>query len=170
MEDTAIYRKTEKGQQEVDERAFGLEKHFRRLLILVDGQRSTAELSVYIRAGEFEGTLAHLVAEGFVEAVGGGEESSGAARAPAANDPVIFAGIKIRAMTEIRSQLRGRFGPIADVMVAEINACPTPLALREKLRTMEEALVRLVGQEEGVALARQIGSELTRLVPKSPAE
>jgi hypothetical protein len=50
-------------------------------------------------------------------------------------------------------------------MVEEINACPDPLALREKLRTLEESLVRLLGQEEGVALARSIGAELTRLAP-----
>jgi hypothetical protein len=163
VDSAAIYRKTGKGQREVDERTSGLEKHIRRLLILIDGQRTAAELSVYIRAGEFESTLARLVEEGFVEAIGAGEASPGVVRTPAADDPVVFAGIKINAMTEIRSQLRGRFAPMADLMIAEINTCSTPLALREKLRTFEATLVRLVGKEEGVALARRIGGELTRL-------
>jgi hypothetical protein len=167
VDSTAIYRKTAKGQREVDERASGLEKHVRRLLILIDGQRSTAELSVYIRAGEFESTLGRLLGEGFVEAAGPGDFGPGGVpRTPAADDPVVFAGIKIRAIGEIRSQMRGRFAPMADLMIADINACRTALALREKLRGFEEALVRLVGEEEGVALARRIGGELTRLTPE----
>jgi len=159
-----IYRKTDRGKQEVAERAFRLESRARRLLILIDGHRDAAELSVYVRAGELEGTLALLVTEGFVEAVGA-DEPGGVARAPAANDPVVFAGIKIRAMTEIRS----RVGPISDRLVAEIKACSTPLELREKLRSVENALIHLLGRAEGVALARRIGAELTQLVPKAPS-
>jgi len=160
-----IYRKTDKGKQEVADRAAGLEARARRLLILIDGQRDAEELSVYVRPGELEGTLALLLTEGFVEEVGG-TAAGRLARAPAANDPVVFAGIKIRAMTEIR----GRAGPIADLLVAEIKACSTPLELRERLRSVEDALIHLLGRAEGVALARRIGAELTRLVPPAPAK
>jgi hypothetical protein len=150
----------------VAERAFGLDGQLRRLLIMIDGLRGAEELSVYVRAGELEGSLGKLLAEGYVEALGAGEAvPEHVARAPAANDPVVFAGIKIRAMTEIRSRMRGRLASLAEMLVAEINACPDPLALREKLRTLEESLTRLLGPEEGVALARSIGAELTRLVP-----
>jgi hypothetical protein len=165
VEDPAIYRKTDKGKQEVAGHAFGLESHVRRLLIMIDGQRDAVELSVYVRAGELESTLARLVAEGFVETVGDWDAGR-IAQAPAANDPVVFAGIKIRAMTEIRARIRGRLSPMSELLVAEINNCSTPLALREKLRKLENTLVQLMGDEEGVALARRIGNELTRLVPK----
>lgn len=167
MKNKAIYRKTDKGRREVAGRAFSLEAHARRLLIMIDGLRDAEELSVYVRAGEFAATLERLVAEGFAEAVDPGEAAPGrVARAPAANDPVVFAGIKLRAMTEIRANMRGRLGAIADMLVAEINACSDPLELRDKLRKLEDALVQLLGAEEGVALARRIGGELTRLVPK----
>ena len=159
MERSAIYRKTEKGKQAVEDR--GLEKHERRLLILVDGQKDTAELSIYTRASEFERTLERLITRGLIEQV---EADPGrAARAPVANDPVIFAAIKVRAVTEIR----GHLGPVADLLVSEINRCTTPLGLRENLRSLETALVDLMGQDEGIALARRIGSELTKLMPKS---
>jgi hypothetical protein len=165
--DGEIYRKTDKGRQEVAGREFGLEGRARRLLIMIDGQRDAVELSVYVRAGELEGTLARLVAEGFVEAVRPGDVDPGrVARAPAANDPVVFAGIKIRAMTEIR----GRLGSVSDPLVAEINRCSTPLELREKFRNLEDTLVRLLGRAEGVALARRFGSELTLLVPRTATE
>ena len=167
MEDPAIYRKTDKGKQEVAGRAFGLESHLRRLLIMIDGQRDAAELSVYVRAGELESALARLAAQGFVETVGDDRVVSRAALAPAANDPVVFAGIKIRAMTEIRARIRGRLGPMADLLVAEINSCSSALELREKLRKLEGTLVQLMGQADGVELARRIGSELTRLAPRN---
>jgi hypothetical protein len=164
--DAAIYRKTEKGKREVAERAFGLDGQLRRLLIMVDGQRGAEELSVYVRAGELEGSLEKLLAEGYVDAVGAEEaDPDRVARAPAANDPVVFAGIKIKAMTELRARMRGRLASLGEMLVEEINACPDPLALREKLRTMEDSLTRVLGPEEGVALARSIGAELTRLVP-----
>lgn len=158
-EDAAIYRKTDRGKQEVAERVSGLEARARRLLIMIDGQRDSDELSVYLRAGELESTLALLLDEGLIEAAG---ESSGV-RAPATNDPVVFAGIKVRAMTEIRAKL----GVDADRLVSEINNCSTPLALREKLRRLENLLVHLMGPAEGVGFARRIGAELTQLVPKT---
>ena len=168
MEDTGIYRKTDKGKREVVDHAFGLESHVRRLLIMIDGQRDLEELSVYVRVGELDTILDRLVSGGFVEELGDDPMLSGrVAQAPAANDPVVFAGIKIQAMTEIRSRIRGRLSPVADLLIAEINGCTSAVALRAKLRTLEETLVRLMGPEEGVAFARRIGAELTRLVPRS---
>jgi hypothetical protein len=164
VDSAAIYRKTGKGKKEVAERASGLAGHLRRLLIMIDGQRGAEELSVYVRAGELESALGQLLAQGLVEDAGAAEPER-VPRAPAANDPVIFAAIKDQAVTELRSRLRGRLAPMADLLVEEIDACATPLALREKLRTLEESLVRLLGREDGVALARRIGGELTRLVP-----
>jgi len=165
-EDTTIYRKTGKGAQEVADRAFGLDKQVRRLLILIDGNRDIAELSVYVRPGELKSTLTRLVAEGFIEMVSAGERSPDRVpQAPAANDPVVFAGIKIRAMAEIHDRL----GPVSNLLITEINSCSSPLELREKLRNLENALVHLMGAE-GVTLARRIGGELTQLIPQTPAE
>ena len=69
-------------------------------------------------------------------------------------------------MTEIRARIRGRLSPMSELLVAEINSCSTALALREKLRKLEGTLVQLMGQADGVELARRIGSELTRLAPR----
>ena len=165
METTAIYSKTDKGKQEVADHACGLDSHLRRLLIMIDGQRDVTELSVYVRASELESAFARLVTEGFVELVDGARVAGHVGLTPAANDPVVYAGIKIRAMTEIRTLLRGRLAPMADLLVAEINGCSTALELRDKLRKLEDALTRVMGPD-GVELARRIGSELTRLVPK----
>jgi len=168
VDDSTIYRKTDKGKQEVVDHALGLGAHLRRLLIMIDGHRDVAELSVYVRAGELGSSLAGLVAEGFAEEVGAADvDPKRVARVPAANDPVVFAGIKIRAMTEIRGRIRGRLGPMADLLVAEINNCASALELRDKLRKLENSLSELMGPVEGVELARKIGNELTRLVSRN---
>src|SRR4029077_8129912 len=110
--------------------------------------------SVYVRAGELGSSLARLVAEGFAEEVGAAEvDPKRVARVPAANDPVVFAGIKIRAMTEIRGRIRGRLGPMADLLVAEINNCGSALGLRDKLRKLENSLPPSVAPGEGAAPA-----------------
>ena len=161
MDLAAIYRKTDKGRQEVAQQSSGLEGQARRLLIMIDGQRDSAALSVYVRAGEFERTLERLLAEGFVEASGeAGPER--VVRASAADDPAVLAAVQTRAATEIRGRISGQ---VADELVEEINACTNPLELRDKLRTLEATLTRLLGAEEGAALARAIGAELTRLEP-----
>jgi hypothetical protein len=168
VDDGTIFRKTDKGKREVADRTFGLNPQLRRLLIMIDGMRDIAELSVYVRAGELGSALARLVTEGFAEEVAGADVAPGrVGRAPAANDPVVFAGIKIRAMTEIRARIRGRLGPMADMLVEEINVCSSALELREKLRKLENSLSQLMGPVDGVELARRIGHELTRLVPKN---
>jgi len=68
-------------------------------------------------------------------------------------------------MAQIRAQMRGRLASLGEMMVEEINACPDPLAMREKLRTLEEQLTKLLGAEQALALARSVGAELTRLIP-----
>ena len=64
-----IYRKTEKGRQEVDTRVHRLAPRLRAALILVDGQRSLAELAKLVppKVDVFE----TLLAEGFIEPVAG---------------------------------------------------------------------------------------------------
>ena len=163
MDEAKIYRKTATGAQEVAERTHGLAKHLRRLLIMIDGSRDMAELSSFARAGEVEPTIAQLEARGFIEMVGADDVKSGrVAFAPAANDPAVFAVIKRNAMVEIRKRL----GPVSSLLINEIESCTGPLELRQKLRNIENALIQVLGAAEGAELARRIGSNLTRLVPR----
>ena len=144
-------------------RAHGLEKRVRRLLIMVDGSRDVAELSAFARAGEVEATLTQLEALGLIKTLGSADRKAGhVSFAPAANNPAVFAVIKRNAMVEIRKRL----GPVSSLLIDEIDSCPGPLELRQKLRNIENALVHVLGPVEGAELARRIGSELTKLVPQ----
>jgi hypothetical protein len=63
---STIYRKTAKGQAEIETRAHRLPPRLRGALIMVDGQRSEAELAKLIPMDP-ETTLATLLAEGFID-------------------------------------------------------------------------------------------------------
>ena len=163
MDDAIIYRKTAKGALEVAERTYGLEKHLRRLLIVVDGIKDLTELSAFARSDEVETSIGLLEKQGFIERLDAEGAAAGRiAYAPAANDPAVFALIKRNAMVEIRQ----RIGPVSSLLIEEIETCTGPLELRQKLRNIENVLVHVLGPAEGRELARKIGGELTRLVPQ----
>jgi hypothetical protein len=63
---STIYRKTAKGQAEIETRAHRLPPRLRGALILVDGHRSEADLAKLIPVDP-ETTLATLLAEGFID-------------------------------------------------------------------------------------------------------
>ena len=162
--DTTVYRKTDKGAAEIEKRVHGLAMKLRRALILVDGNKSIAEMSVLMRPGEAEETCEQLAARGFIEVVPAYElDPARIAYVPAANDPQVLAVVKQRAINEINH----RIGPVANLLVNEIDSCSSAPELRLKLRNIENVLINFLGQESGEELARAIGSELTRLVPRS---
>jgi hypothetical protein len=158
-----IYRKTAKGVEELQTHVHGLEQKFRRPLFIVDGVKDVAQLSVIMRPGEADVALARLVEGGFIEALRGDEIPANIVRYVAsADDPVHFAKTK-KAM---QADFAGRLGAFTDTVVAEVESCHTALELRLKLRDIEEMLIAALGHDEGINLAREIGHELTRLVPR----
>ena len=162
--DLIIYRKTAKGVEELQSRLRGLEQRFRRPLFIVDGVKDVAQLSVIMRPGEAEVALTRLVQGGFIEALRDDEVPADIVRYVAsADDPRHFAQIKIAVLKEFKERL----GVFAETVVAEVEHCDTAFELRLKLRDIEDMLVAALGQIEGVNLAREIGGELTRLVPRA---
>lgn len=65
-----LFRKTSKGQTEIETRAHRLGPRLRGLLILVDGKRDEAALAALVPAPQGAASLlAELVSQGFVEAL-----------------------------------------------------------------------------------------------------
>lgn len=76
-----IYRKTAKGQSEIETRAHHLTPRLRTPLIMIDGKRGDDELRKLI-AGQPDQILQTLLEQGFIEVVAGG---AAAARASSAS-------------------------------------------------------------------------------------
>jgi hypothetical protein len=83
-----VYRKTDKGQAEIETRAHRLVPRLRTALILVDGKRTGDELAGLI-ANEPAQTLQTLLEQGFIEAfeVAAPRAAAKAAPAPAVAEP-----------------------------------------------------------------------------------
>lgn len=88
---TAIFAKTRKGQEEIEQRSGGLGPRARRLLILFDGKRPLDEVRALMPDPRLDETLDLLLQDGYVEQVGGAApapepsaEASAEAEAPAA--------------------------------------------------------------------------------------
>lgn len=68
---TTVFAKTAVGQTEIQSRTLGLSLLVRRALVLVDGKRSGAELSVFlVGKGDVDLVLTELLDRGCIEAVG----------------------------------------------------------------------------------------------------
>lgn len=79
---TTVFAKTALGQQEIQDRSLGLSPLVRGTLVLVDGKRSGAELSVFlVGKGDIEAVLAQLLELGCIEA------QVRSSKAPAASAP-----------------------------------------------------------------------------------
>ena len=83
---TTVYRKSSKGQQEIETRANRLAPRLRTALILVDGRRSDADLRALIQL-EPEATLGALLEGGYIEAVSVQPAAVAPPAAPAAPAP-----------------------------------------------------------------------------------
>lgn len=70
MNFSLIYSKTAKGVAEVATRSGALTPAMRRVLIMVDGRRTAAELELVARDGEFESIVAALLEKGMIEQTG----------------------------------------------------------------------------------------------------
>jgi type IV secretory pathway VirB10-like protein len=70
MNFSLIYSKTAKGAAEIAARSGALTPAMRRVLIMVDGRRTAAELELVARDGEFESIIAALLEKGMIEQTG----------------------------------------------------------------------------------------------------
>ncbi len=73
MNFSLIYSKTAKGAAEIAARSGALTPAMRRVLIMVDGRRTAAELELVARDGEFESIIAALLEKGMIEQTGTAE-------------------------------------------------------------------------------------------------
>ncbi len=83
---SAVFTKTAEGQQEIQKRALGLSPMVRRVLVLVDGQRSGEELAAFVSGANIEAILRELLEKRCVEGKAVLRKSApAAAQAPAAD-------------------------------------------------------------------------------------
>lgn len=157
---TTVYRKSAKGQHEVETRANRLGPRLRTALILVDGRRTDAELRALIQL-EADATLLGLLEGGYIEVVSSQVQAAPAAQAapavaprtaPAAPPGAVVnpAALADRRRLAVRN-LTDQLGPVAEDIALRIEKTRTWAELRPELELGRTVLERARG---GAAAAR----------------
>jgi hypothetical protein len=139
------YRKTDKGQAEIETRAFRLSPRLRTPLIMVDGRRNEDELRKLIP--QPEETLQALLDQGFIEVVAGSAEP--------------------RSSSESASSSKHAASAAATVDVAlDLDEAPVPMRFEDLRRQAVRSLIDQVGPAaEGVAMKMEKTRNVQELRP-----
>lgn len=184
MNENWVFTKTAKGVSEVSTRAGALSLAARRVLIMIDGKRTVGDLAPLMRAGEVEGILSALEAQGFIsrkQAMAEGPatlSSTSPAVAPPPQAPVAAAAppplpLEISTVgggeTDERNlvtleeakrravrELVDRLGPDGELMSMRIEQCSTADLLRDRVREAERLIAGLLGDEAAADYLRSL--------------
>ena len=167
MNSGMIYLKTDKGRAEIAERQGGLSGLQRRVLIMVDGTKTVNDLGAFVRVGELDDVLAHLLACGMLvptehiaplqAPAAPGFAAAPPAQAPRpATSPEEFKKVRAQASSFVQERLGASGEPICEA----INRCSSPDELRKLLRGIEIFIGQRLSAETTQAFARHFGSLL----------
>lgn len=147
-----VYRKTPKGIQEIETRAFRLTPRLRSALILVDGRRSDADLRKLVTVG-FDEAIDVLVQQGFIEPSGevptprvAAAAAPPAPAAPAAPDlrppaaPAGSAGDFAALRRDAVKALNDLLGPMAESLAIRMERARSGAELAPLLETAESLI------------------------------
>ncbi len=159
-----IYRKTSKGQTEIETRALKLAPRFRNLLILVDGRRSDADLMQLLPQVGLEAVEA-LAQGGFIEAIGVTAEPAAASRKPPAAAPTVppasAPGFEQRRRDAVR-MLIDQVGPVGETLALRIERARNEQDLTPLIDTAVQLINNTRGRTTALAYAQRFGSPGTK--------
>jgi len=163
-----IYRKTAKGQAEIETRAHRLSPRLRSALILIDGRRSDDEVRKLIPQQADE-TLQLLVEQGFIEVIGITQDAPRAAP-PAARPanpappvaappaPAAAPAVTPRDFAATRAQAVRLFtdmvGPMSEALAMKMERARSP----DELRPLVQTAQRIIGNARGGQAAADYGT------------
>ncbi|WP_157979223.1 hypothetical protein [Rhodoferax ferrireducens] len=161
------YIKTEKGRAEIAGRSGSLSALQRRVLIVVDGKKTVNDLGAFVRVGELDSVLDHLLRAGLIaftdditllqQPAAPGFAAAEATDLPRpATSPQEFEKVRQQASDFVLDKLGASGAPICDA----INRCDSPAELRKLLRGVEIFIGQRMSAETTQAFARHFGSLL----------
>jgi len=165
----SLFRKTTKGQTEIETRAHRLSPRLRALLILVDAKRDAAALGALVP--QADDLLAELLAQGFVEALPEAEappppapQPVAPAPKPTAAPPAPVSGSVPKAPTSVSGDfdtlrrnavraLNDELGPAAETLAIRIERAHSMAELRPLLVQAAQAVANMRGRAAAEAYA-----------------
>lgn len=139
MDHKAVYKKTQKGQEEMAHRTV-LGMRERTLLVMVDGKTAAADLLARAQhMPDPQGLLDKLIDGGFIAADASAVAASAASAAPGQASPAEQRSLQ-ETMRYAEHFLDGVLGPEADMLSEAIDRCKTLAELRAQLEKTRDAI------------------------------
>jgi hypothetical protein len=153
LDETLVFHKTALGAAEIAGADRTLPGKLRRALILVDGNKTVADLAPLFRQGEIDGILGELQASGHISLEGGevATQAPVAQGAAPVNGLLRFDETKRAAMREVMERL----GPNGDTVAVRIERAGNPAELRAALGEAERLVAGFVGEAAARAFAQK---------------
>jgi hypothetical protein len=158
MSGTHIYRKTEKGRTEITTRANKLGMRERTMLIMVDDKSTRQELLQKNAHPTSEGILNSLLADGYIETVGGAAAATevgaqvtatGATAADATAPAAPPVEVSMASATRFACHaLVTYLGPSADDLAAMVEKAKSPAELGASLQKCREVIQAMAGRRK----------------------
>jgi hypothetical protein len=153
---TTVYRKTDKGINEVATRANKLVPRLRTALILVDGARDDDVLSQLI-AHDPEKTLGELLSMGYIEAASVTEAAPSPSAAKAAAEPP--GATAERSFASFRAEAVRAFndltGPAGEALAIKMERATS----REQLAPLLQTAYQIIGNSRGAQAATEFKAQ-----------
>jgi hypothetical protein len=163
MEPTALAQKTEKGQEEIRSRAYGLPQKLRALLIMVDGKSSIGQLLVrFPGVAEIEVNLRLLSEQGFVTLGGSGALSGGGASRAAA--PGVVAETREAAVASLTRMVVELAGPAADLVTGDLERARTRADVEAAAKRCAAMIEGMGGAKKAAAFSERAKAYLERWI------
>jgi len=150
-----IYRKTEKGKTEIATRANKLGMRERTMLIMVDDKSTRRELLTKNSHPTSEGILNSLLADGYIEIVGGGAPAAtaevGAQTTPTEAAAPAAPPVEVSMASATRFACRALvtyLGPSADDLAALVEKAKSPGELHGTLEKCREVIQAMAGRKK----------------------
>lgn len=158
MELNKVYIKTAKAQEEIQHRTYKLSTNLRRLLIMVDGRSTAADMTGRLTMlGDVTAGLAELEAGGFIATLAPRVPAPAPAAPPEPlSQPAQPAFNLDAAKHVIQSALLNAIGPAAEYWIECVEATATPDQLRIEFDAIRDLLPRLLSQSQAEQTWRQM--------------
>lgn len=162
----AIYQKTLKGSEAIANRQSGLAPKLRSLLIMVDGKRTHAELTVMAAALGDPQRLSELEAEGLVEPAFAVDRTLPAALEPAAQHVDAEVEAPQRAVNLAQAQrfsshlLEHTLGPMAEPLCIKIEKADNLADFVAAIKRAREIVREIKGNAEAERFVAQIEAQM----------
>jgi hypothetical protein len=141
------FRKTQAGVEELERRQLGLRPELRRLLILIDGKRSTSSIVGLFRPGELENLLDELQSFGMIEATVTSTSFLPTSMQDATDrSPLTDAQFRA-AVVAAKNAAKELLGRDAKEFLAKFDACKDSKQLRLAISEIQLRLMSVLGED-----------------------